>query len=66
MTEKGNPELVIIINTIKIKQMKKIYEKPSMEVFKLKQTGMLMSSVNSGDVNATMDGTFGEEDVLLP
>ena len=45
---------------------KQFYEKPSMEVFKLKQTGMLMSSVNSGDVNATMDGTFGEEDVLLP
>ena len=45
---------------------KKLYLKPSVEVVVLKQAGMLMTSVNSGDVNATMNGTFGEEDVLLP
>jgi hypothetical protein len=45
---------------------KKQYEKPSVEVVELKQTGMLMSSVNSGDVNATMDDTWTEEEILLP
>jgi hypothetical protein len=45
---------------------KKQYEKPSVEVVVLKQTGMLMSSVNSGDVNATMDDTWTEEEILLP
>ena len=39
---------------------KKQYEKPSVEVVVLKQTGMLMTS---GNVNATMDGTFGEETI---
>ena len=42
---------------------KKQYEKPSVEVVELKQTGMLMSSVNSGDVNATMDDTWTEQDI---
>ena len=42
---------------------KKEYEKPSLEVVVLKQTGMLMTSVNSGDVSATMNGTFYEEDI---
>ena len=42
---------------------KKLYLKPSIEVVVLKQAGMLMMS---GSVGATMDGTFGEEDVLLP
>lgn len=37
---------------------KKEYEKPSVEVVVLKQTGMLMTS---GEVNATMNGTFTEE-----
>ena len=36
---------------------KKLYEKPSVEVVVLKQTGMLMTS---GNVNATMDGEFEE------
>ena len=45
---------------------KKHYEKPSVEVVELKQTGMLMSSENSGDVNATMDDTWTEEEILLP
>ena len=39
---------------------KKKYEKPSVEVVVLKQTGMLMTS---GPVNATMDGTFTEETI---
>lgn len=38
---------------------KKKYEKPSIEVVELKQTGMLMTS---GSVNATMDDTWTEED----
>ena len=36
---------------------KKLYEKPSVEVVVLKQTGMLMTS---GNVNSTMDGEFEE------
>ena len=56
------------INNFNHKQImtKKKYEKPSIEVVVLKQTGMLMSSVNSGDVNATMDDTWTEEEILLP
>ena len=45
---------------------KKQYEKPSVEVVVLKQTGMLMTSVNSGDVNATMNDTWTEEEIILP
>ena len=37
---------------------KKKYEKPSVEVIELKQTGMLMTS---GNVNATMNDTWTEE-----
>ena len=41
---------------------KKMYEKPAMQVFELKQQQQLLqSSVNSGDVNATMDDTWTEE-----
>ena len=41
---------------------KKEYEKPSVEVVVLKQTGMLMTS---GQVDATLnnDGAFTEEDI---
>jgi hypothetical protein len=39
---------------------RKKYEKPSVEVVELKQTGMLMTS---GQVNATMNGTWEEEDI---
>ena len=39
---------------------RKTYEEPTMQVVKLQQTGMLMTS---GPVNATMDGTFVEEDL---
>ena len=44
---------------------RKQYEKPSVEVVVLKQTGMLMTS---GQVNATLydDGTFTEEDIWCP
>ena len=43
---------------------KKEYEKPSVEVVELKQQPTLLAgSVNSGDVSATMDGTFYEEDI---
>jgi hypothetical protein len=43
---------------------KKEYEKPSLEVVELKQQPQLLqSSVNSGDVNATMNGTWEEEDI---
>ena len=38
---------------------KKQYERPTMQVVQLKQTGMLMTS---GNVNATMNGTWTEED----
>ena len=39
---------------------KKKYEKPSVEVVVMKQTGMLMTS---GQVNATMNDTWTEEDI---
>jgi hypothetical protein len=39
---------------------KKEYERPAMQVVKLQHTGMLMVS---GEVSATMDGTFTEEDI---
>ena len=38
-----------------------MYEKPSMKVFELKHTGMLMAS---GQVQATMNGEWEEEDIL--
>ena len=44
----------------KTSMKKKEYEKPSVEVVVLKQTGMLMTS---GNVNATMNGTWEEEDI---
>lgn len=43
---------------------KKMYEKPTTKVYELKQQPtLLQSSVNSGDVNATMDGTWTEETI---
>ena len=39
---------------------KKQYLRPSVEVVELKIAGILMTS---GDVSATMDGTFVEEDL---
>ena len=43
---------------------RKDYEKPTAEVVKLRQTGMLMAS--PGSTSATMDGTFTEEDWIIP
>ena len=43
---------------------RKQYEKPSLEVVVLKQQPtLLQASVNSGDVNATMNDTWTEENV---
>ena len=43
---------------------KKKYEKPSLEVVVLNQKPtLLQASVNSGDVNATMDDTWTEENI---
>lgn len=43
---------------------KKKYEKPSLEVVELRQqTSLLQSSVFDDEVNATMDGVFGEETI---
>ena len=39
---------------------RKEYEKPAMQVVEVKQTGMLMTS---GQVDATMDGTWTEENI---
>jgi hypothetical protein len=39
---------------------RKKYEKPSVEVVVMKQTGMLMTS---GQVNATMNDTWTEQDI---
>lgn len=43
--------------------MKKPYEKPSMQVFDLKQQPQLLQASVSSDVNATMDGTWTEETI---
>ena len=50
-----------ILNKANMK--KKEYERPTMQVVQLKQTGMLMTS---GQVNATMNGTWEEEDIWCP
>ena len=39
---------------------RKKYDVPTMDVVELKHTGILMTS---GDVSATMDGTFTETDL---
>ena len=41
---------------------KKKYEKPSTKVFELKQRPVLLVGSVNGNVNATMNGTFEEED----
>jgi len=51
-----------ILNKTNMK--KKQYEKPSVEVVVLKQQPTLLAgSVNSGDVSATMDGEWTEQDI---
>ena len=42
---------------------KKPYEKPSMQVFELKQQPQLLQASVSGNVDATMDGTWTEEPI---
>jgi len=43
---------------------KKEYERPTMQIVEVKQqVHLLAGSVNSGDVNATMTGTWEEEDI---
>ena len=56
---------VVITNILnKTSMKKKQYERPTMQVVQLKQKPtLLQASVNSGDVNATMNGTFYEEDI---
>ena len=41
---------------------KKIYEKPSVKVVALKQK-LMLHSVSGNNVNATMSGTWTEEDI---
>ena len=43
---------------------KQFYEKPSMQVFELKQQPQLLQA--SGSVGATMTGTWTEDDVPEP
>ena len=42
---------------------KKEYERPTMQVVELKLQPQLLAGSVTGDVNATMDGTWTEEDV---
>lgn len=42
---------------------KKLYEKPTMIVVKVKQQPQLLAGSATGDVNATTNGTWTEEDV---
>ena len=42
---------------------KKQYEKPSLQVFELKQQPQLLQASVTGDINATIPGTFTEEDI---
>ena len=41
---------------------KREYEKPSVRVFELKQK-LMLHSVSGNNVNATMSGTWTEEDI---
>jgi hypothetical protein len=42
---------------------KKDYQKPTMQVVKLQQQQHLLQASASGQVNATMDSTWEEEDI---
>ena len=42
---------------------KKKYEKPSTKVYVLKHRQQLLVGSATGDVNATMDGTWTEQDI---
>jgi len=42
---------------------KKEYERPTTQVVQLKQQAYLLQASATGDVNATMDGTWTEETI---
>jgi hypothetical protein len=42
---------------------KKEYERPAMQVVQLKQRQQLLTGSATGDVNATMNGTWEEETI---
>ncbi len=42
---------------------KKLYEKPTTMVYKLKQQQPLLTGSATGDVNATMNDEWGEENI---
>ena len=42
---------------------KKLYEKPTTMVYKLKQQQPLLTGSATGDVDATMNGTWEEEEI---
>ncbi len=42
---------------------KKEYERPTMQVVQLKQQPTLLTGSATGDVNATMDDTWTEQDI---
>ena len=42
---------------------KKEYERPTMQVVELKQKPTLLAGSATGDVNASMDGTWDEVDI---
>ena len=47
----------------KTSMKKKEYERPTTQVVQLKQQAYLLQASATGDVNATMDGTWTEEDI---
>jgi hypothetical protein len=42
---------------------KKMYEKPTTKVIELKQQPQLLAGSATGNVNATMNGTWEEEEI---
>ncbi len=53
-----------ITNNLNKKSMKKKeYERPAMQVVQLKQQQPLLTGSATGDVNATMDDTWTEQDI---
>ena len=41
----------------------KTYKEPTIKVVKVELRGLLMDGSSTGSVNATMEGTFTEEDI---
>ena len=42
---------------------RKVYQEPTMKVVRLEQQYHILAGSASGDVTATMNGTFDEEDI---